>query len=438
MKYGLPYKGSKNKLAERIVRLLPKRTNLVDLFCGGCAVSHAALVMGKYEHIHINDLNWMAPTLFIDALNGKYNNDTRWISREDFFRLRDTDPYVAVVWSFGNNLRDYLYSQEIEPLKKAIHYAIFFSDYSLGKALGHDLSFIDPIKDVQRRYVAVKRYFSQYGHFQQQSLERGGYDASRTLCSDSKTQLYSGGQSTAPVMVHGRTETPRLQSAEAVCRLNTNLQSFGGGKRVSQIGSDRKKAQYLSEYHPLERSMGGGCSTDKTSGPRNCNTRNVSTGCLQSKKKKICKRPWEAEHRERANSIAQASVSGASAQSANHQGGGQNLPITSSVLDYAEVEIPKDSVIYCDIPYEGTNVYNGAEHFDYERFYDWAERQTEPVFISSYQMPPDRFDCIQEWSHRSTLNDRLNNAVTERIFVPRHQAERGNIVKQLSLDLFSE
>lgn len=33
MKYGLPYKGSKNKLAERIVRLLPKRTHLVDLFC---------------------------------------------------------------------------------------------------------------------------------------------------------------------------------------------------------------------------------------------------------------------------------------------------------------------------------------------------------------------------------------------------------------------
>lgn len=226
MKYGLPYKGSKNKLAERIVRLLPKRTNLVDLFCGGCAVSHAALVMGKYEHIHINDLNWMAPTLFIDALNGKYNNDTRWISREDFFRLRDTDPYVAVVWSFGNNMRSYLYSQEIEPLKKAIHYAIFFSDYSLGKALGHDLSFIDPIKDVQRRYVAVKRYFSQYGHFQQQSI--GG----RARCK-SNTMLGQQGST-----------------------------QFGGGKRISQIGSDRKKAQYLSEYHPLERSMGG-YSTDK-------------------------------------------------------------------------------------------------------------------------------------------------------------------------------
>lgn len=173
MRYGLPYKGSKNKLAERIVRLLPRRTNLVDLFCGGCAVSHAALVMDKYEHIHINDLNWMCPTLFIDALNGKYENENRWISREDFFRLRDTDPYVSVVWSFGNNLRSYLYSREIEPLKKAIHYAMFFSDYSLGKELGHDLSFIDPIQDLQKRYLAVKHYFSKLGHLQQQSFEGG-------------------------------------------------------------------------------------------------------------------------------------------------------------------------------------------------------------------------------------------------------------------------
>lgn len=172
MKYGLPYKGSKNKLAERIVRLLPKRTNLVDLFCGGCAVSHAALLMGKYEHVHINDINWMCPTLFINALQGKYNDERRWISRDDFFRLKDSDPYVAVVWSFGNNMRDYLYSREIEPLKRAIHYALFFSDYSLGKELGHDFSFIDPISDPQQRYIAIKHYFSKLGHFQYKDLEK--------------------------------------------------------------------------------------------------------------------------------------------------------------------------------------------------------------------------------------------------------------------------
>lgn len=192
MKYGLPYKGSKNKLAERIVRLLPKRTNLVDLFCGGCAVSHAALLMGKYEHIHINDINWMCPTLFIDALNGKYNDENRWISREDFFRLKDTDPYVAVVWSFGNNMRDYLYSKEIEPLKKAIHYAMFFSDYSLGKELGHDLSFIDPIQDLQKRYLAVKHYFNRKGHFQQQSFEGGDRISAFSQWKQAKGSIHFG------------------------------------------------------------------------------------------------------------------------------------------------------------------------------------------------------------------------------------------------------
>ena len=103
------------------------------------------------------------------------------------------------------------------------------------------------------------------------------------------------------------------------------------------------------------------------------------------------------------------------------------------MLDYEEVVIPEDSVIYCDIPYEDTNVYNKAEGFDYERFYQWCERQTQPVFISSYQMPEDRFDCIEEFTHRSTFAQKYNNLVTERIYVPKHQAERGNRIVQLTL-----
>ena len=267
MKYGLPYQGSKNMLAERIVRLLPKRTHLIDLFCGGCAVSHAALLMGKYEHIHINDINWMCPTLFIDALNGKYNDENRWISREDFFRLKDTDPYVAVVWSFGNNLRDYLYSKEIEPLKKAIHYAMFFSDYSLGKELGHDLSFIDPIQDLQKRYLAVKHYFNRLGHFQQQSFEGG------------------------------------TESADAVNRsIGTAQHQFaelGGQKRLAEIG-DKRKAQYISEYHPLER---------------------LSNPVFQKKKK--YKRPSELQHNEGRNTVASLAIPRAAAQSAKIFGGGR-------------------------------------------------------------------------------------------------------------------
>lgn len=394
MKYGLPYKGSKNKLAERIVSLLPKRTHLIDLFCGGCAVSHAALLRNKYEHIHINDINWMCPTLFIDALNGKYQNETRWISREDFFRLKDTDPYVAVVWSFGNNLRDYLYSKEIEPLKKAIHYAIFFRDYSLGKELGYDLSFIEPISDIQRRYAAVKRYFSQFGHFQQQSFE-GGAESSHQLQVEHVTR---GGQNhrdcRAQRLTNGSTPTSSL---------------MGGTNRISQIGNNREAYKRPSELQHQEcRSRVCGIQKKKID-RANSATENEPTALHR------------LQYRERQLSLPRNS------------GGGQFSNITSSVLDYAKVEIPDDSVIYCDIPYEDTNVYNKAEGFDYERFYDWCEHQTQPVFISSYQMPDDRFDCIEEFSHRSTLSATANNLVTERIYVPKHQKERGNRAIQLSL-----
>ena len=178
MNYGLPYKGSKNKLAERIVSVLPPKKHFYDLFCGGCAVTHAAMLSHKWDDFTINDLNWQCPTLFVDALNGKYKDDTRWISREDFFRLKDTDPYVAFVWSFGNNLRDYIYSREIEPLKKAIHYALYFGDYSFAKELGHDLSFLDAIKEQDKRYSAVRHYFQQFGRMQLQSHEGGVRTAS--------------------------------------------------------------------------------------------------------------------------------------------------------------------------------------------------------------------------------------------------------------------
>ena len=163
---------------------------------------------------------------------------------------------------------------------------------------------------------------------------------------------------------------------------------------------------------------------------QNFNIKNAAAESAGFKKKN---RQGEPCNGGRANCSAQMAIPGAATIPAEKFGGGQFSNITSSVLDYAKVEIPDDSVIYCDIPYEDTNVYNKAEGFDYERFYDWCEHQTQPVFISSYQMPDDRFDCIEEFSHRSTLSATANNLVTERIYVPKHQKERGNRTIQLSL-----
>ena len=118
--FGLPYMGSKNSIARKIVSVLPRATHFYDLFCGGCSITHVAMLSEKWQQYHINDLSMM-PQLFVDAVNGKYNNERRWISREDFFRLKDTDPYVACVWSFGNDCQTYMYGKDVEPFKKALH-----------------------------------------------------------------------------------------------------------------------------------------------------------------------------------------------------------------------------------------------------------------------------------------------------------------------------
>ena len=293
--YGFPYKGSKNRLAEKIVKNFPDAENLYDLFCGGCAITHRALIENRWKNYVINDIDSRCPKLFLDAINGKFKNETRWISREDFFKLKDDDGYVAFCWSFGNNGRSYLYSKEIEPYKKALHYAIVFGDYSLGKELGFDFSVVDTIQGVQERKLFLQKYLK-----------------------------------------------------------NNNI-----GK-ASPLKVSIEISEILQNLNSLER--------------------------LES-----------LESLESLERLEQFST------------------------DYAEIEIKKDSIIYCDIPYKGTDGYNGID-FDHEAFYTWCKKQTELCFISSYEMPKD-FIPIAEFPHRSILSSTKNNLVLEKVFIPKHQLE---------------
>ena len=141
MRYGIPYQGSKNSIAREIVLFLPAAGTLIDICAGGCAITHAALelcegIAPKWERIISNDINPMPGKLFRDAIDGKYAHETRWIAREEFHRLKRIDPYVAYCWSFGNNASDYLYSKEIEPWKRAVHYARVLGDREPLRAFG--------------------------------------------------------------------------------------------------------------------------------------------------------------------------------------------------------------------------------------------------------------------------------------------------------------
>ena len=128
--WGLPYKGSKNSIAKDIVNALPSGERLVDLFAGGCAITDYALKnTNKFSRFLVNDLNGWSPQTYVKALAGGFKDEERWISRKDFFRLKDTDPYVNLCFSFGNNLKTYMYNPELEPYKRALHHIILWENY---------------------------------------------------------------------------------------------------------------------------------------------------------------------------------------------------------------------------------------------------------------------------------------------------------------------
>ena len=128
MSYGLPYQGSKNSIADKIMSVLPNADTFVDLFAGGCSMTHAAMLSGKYSNFICNDIN-DAPKVFKTAIEGGYDNFYQWIDKDVFNKIKHSDIFLSLVYSFGTNQRDYLYNYLVF-LKKAVHFAIF-GDYSL-------------------------------------------------------------------------------------------------------------------------------------------------------------------------------------------------------------------------------------------------------------------------------------------------------------------
>ena len=85
---------------------------------------------------------------------------------------------------------------------------------------------------------------------------------------------------------------------------------------------------------------------------------------------------------------------------------------------YQDLEIPPNSLIYCDPPYEGTTKYkDGFSHAD---FWEWCRNKTKEghqVYISEYNAPND-FKCIWEKEVNSSLTkDTGSKKATEKLFV---------------------
>lgn len=159
MRYGFPYRGSKNKIAESIINLFPKADKFYDLFAGGGAITHCALLSDKFNHIIMNDINSQCVSLFKDIVDGNLPDRDRFISREEFFKYKEEKPFIKYFWSFGSNGFEYIYGSNLENYKRVWHNAIYNSEYEEAKRLlSPDIECIDGETDIYKKYLLSKKF----------------------------------------------------------------------------------------------------------------------------------------------------------------------------------------------------------------------------------------------------------------------------------------
>lgn len=360
-RYGIPYKGSKNGIAEWVVDILPEADNLYDLFAGGCAVTHCAMESGKWENYIINDIEPGIVQLFKDATNGKLANEERWISRETFEMFKDTDPYIRYVWSFGSNGRNYLYAPEIERFKKHLHFMFFAKTPK--EAQTHWRAFVKEFdlvrKDIDRLTEQTERLCKECG-VEMVRKKDGTIDAKKIKTDVRKEKT----KDIREYMRNALKEAERT-AADVDRLLGTN------GMEAHYFGESQWELPTAEAYEKM---------------------RTIIPGLTI---------PW-AELNEELQSL----------QSLDRSKG-----LEAHASDYRDVNVKPNSVIYCDIPYVNTDGYGEGE-FDHKAFYDWACQQEVPVYISEYWMPEDRFECIAERTKVCSYGTSRNRTI-EKIFVPR-------------------
>lgn len=377
-RYGIPYKGSKNLIAQWVVDQLPPAENFYDLFCGGCAVTHRAMEARKYTNYIINDIDADLPKLFIDAMRGKYANRKEWISAELFELLKDSDVYVRYLWSFGNNGRNYLHNPIREKVAQA-QWAVMMST-TLEECKKNTLRLLDIISaNIDATVKQLEKITSS--NYQKALVDAG--DSVEYIKKYLRDALAKSGKTQADINKY----------------LGTQMAGhyFGNSQWALPTAEHYAKLQEILnlpiKYELLRFEL------DKLSNIKNA-------ACLNSLISMQGLSRIEAVTRWRGlNSLMELSA--------------QPAPqvFTGS---YQNVAIKPNSVIYCDIPYCGTDGYT-AETFDHAAFYDWAEAQEQPVFISEYWMPEERFQCIAQIEKSSTLCSGGGKKVVEKLFIPRNQ-----------------
>ena len=372
--YGVSYKGSKNKIAAEVVYNIPSAPLLIDVFAGGGAITHAALLSHRFSSILANDYDCGALQLFYRASHGLIDFEEerkRWVSREDFKRLKDTDPIVRYHWSFSNGGRDYLYSKDREPYKRAYHFALNCNDWTEWNAIG--LEKFEPTRQSIRAHAEeINDIYIRWW------LKHNCYEGEiEALIANLKQDIERQSEELRQWLCEALTDAGITQ-AEVGRRLNTQMQRHYFGKSQWEFPTKEAYDQMRTFMPKLDKEY------EKVVGLY-----------------KLRKSLESLESLENLHSLES---------------------LTISKADYKDIFVSEPTtVIYCDPPYINTSGYEDAireSGFNHAEFYDWCEAQKGLLVLSEYTAPADRFTCV--WSKEKIVlsaGAKYQTKKVERLFV---------------------
>lgn len=161
--YGLPYKGSKNQLAQRIVSLFPSGETFCDCCCGGGAILHASALSGKFKYVHGYDCNKSIVRLLqgVLLLGGMIDYNFRpFVGKEEFKKsIKAPNPTLddcltKYSCSFGYEGNTFCFGEKDIPLHEMVHNMIMSKDYKTRRK--YLLQFANVLKGIED-YTQIKK-----------------------------------------------------------------------------------------------------------------------------------------------------------------------------------------------------------------------------------------------------------------------------------------
>ena len=354
-KYGAAYQGSKAKIADEIIALLPSRKYFIDAFSGGGALAHCALESKKFEHIIANDIQTkdILEAHFLWTPEQHLEFQKKWVTKEEFENTNNL--YIKTCWSFSNNRKAYIYSKDCYEYKRRLHNAICFGNYKeFEDYCGIDLSEIDSYEDLNERRKAARRAILK-------ALKPYSFKETINRNTHIPKEIYDA-------ILGGNKDWRHLQSMD-----------------VNNQDKCVKNILYLANLEYTKQSKGlvniiSSENLERTKQGKNVENMLCLTNLERTKRGKNVESLAQQE-----NPLISKNITAS------------NISITS--VSYNEIDLPdpSETVIICDPPYRNTQGYQ--VEFDNDKFEQWCinrAREDYEVFVCEYNIDNPAFEEVWE------------------------------------------